>query len=275
MLVLFSSLFLTLPVANAESTYIPEYLQSISVQIIMANSKASGVVFTRKDSTKTNDISFVWTAGHAFHGTNNIVLFNMVGTNPPIVNHANIGQRIVKDGETAGTNIVGAELIKLSHDEDGIDIALLQLTNKFFGSNTVVFDLSEKAPRIGTPLYSVSGPFGLEGTFSEGVISRSGLNFDGNVFDQVNVIAYPGSSGGGVFSTNGECIGLINSVLAPQLGYIVPIRTIIKWAKKENLEWAINPKIEIPKTEELKQIPLYSSTHTNKPPIIIFELKIN
>jgi S1-C subfamily serine protease len=240
---------------------VPEYAQSISVKISTPESHGSGVVFTRKDSTGTNLISFVWTAGHLFTPRSEsvgIFFLGMTGTNAPIIDHAEIIQNVVVNGESqpAGSNIL-ARIIKISAEHKN-DIALLQLEKPFFNTNTVVFDLSTNIPIVGERLYNVSAPFGIDGTVSEGIFSFIGRKKEGYLYDQTSCVVYPGSSGGGYFLTNGVCVGLANIMRAPSINFMVPVRRLREWAKTENIEWALDPSLPIPTDAEIRAIKMKS-----------------
>ena len=257
-------LFSFMGVSKADSiTNMPEYLQSISVQVKTSKNFGSGVVLTRPDSTGTNMVSFIWTAGHLFdlNPSNDIIdifFYGLINTNSTIIDHAEIIQSIVVDGVSvpAGSNIL-ARVIKLSVESKN-DIALLELEKPFFNTHTAVFDLSSNIPRVGDHIYSVSSPFILEQSFSEGVFSFIGRIREGYLYDQTDCVIYPGSSGGGFFLTNGLCVGLASVMRAPNLNMMVPIRRIKKWAKTEHIEWALNPALPIPTEAEIEKIEIKS-----------------
>ena len=67
------------------------------------------------------------------------------------------------------------------------------------------------------------------------------------VFDQVTAVAFPGSSGGGMFlKANGEYIGMLTQGVMKLQGFnfIVPLRRINAWAKEAKVEWAIDHDCE-------------------------------
>ena len=75
------------------------------------------------------------------------------------------------------------------------------------------------------------------------------------LFDQTTVTAFPGSSGGGVFLTDGQYIGMLVRGAGETFNLIVPIRRMAKWAKSEKIEWAMNPEKKAPKLEEIMKLP--------------------
>lgn len=250
-----------------------EYLQSISVIIKTVSVGGSGVVLTRKDSTGSNDISFVWSVGHLFEDTQtliipvvNINIFNLFNSSSNLFSlktnsvnilksYATIYQEYSTNGEVTGTNFGLLKLIKFSPSEKD-DISLSLIDGQFFNTNSVRFDLSDRIPRIGEKLYNLSYPYG-QMTFSEGVFSAIGKNISGYVYDQSSCVCYPGSSGGGYYTIDGLCVGLVDMVNAPSINYMIPIRKIKKWALDNHLEWAIDPSLPIPSTEELEKLTIH------------------
>lgn len=57
--------------------------------------------------------------------------------------------------------------------------------------------------------------------------------------DQASMIIIPGSSGGGVFDMDGNCIGLAVGAAGPGVSVYVPLRRIYAWACEVGLEWAL------------------------------------
>lgn len=60
---------------------------------------------------------------------------------------------------------------------------------------------------VGDTIYAVGNPRGLEGTFSEGIVS-SIRNIDSQVILQITAPISPGSSGGAVLNEHGEVVGV-------------------------------------------------------------------
>lgn len=242
----------------AESDVI-EHLENISVKIKVNDGSGSGTIFTRKDSTGTNDITFIWTCAHLFSHVEDVfsmMFFGQFTTNTPIIDHAIIIQNLFnKDGAVCGSTNRLAKVIKYSDGETGQDLALLQLDGRFFNKDTVIFNLTGKPARIGTPLLTVASPRGKTQSFSRGDISMvGGSSLKGNVLDQTTCVVYPGSSGSGIFTTDGKYVGMVTIMEEPNINFMIPIRRIQEWAKKEHIEWAIDPGVSMPTEKELKSI---------------------
>ncbi len=244
---------------------IPQYLENISVTVKTPDSIGSGVVFTRKDSTGTNDITFVWSAGHIVSDKEEIIVnftIPLIVTNAPVlIKEVSILQPVIEDGRLIKYNSMVADVIKIS-DNDGEDLSIMRIRGKFYNTNTTNFYYGKKIPKMGTQFDTIGSPDNEKGSFSTGVCSFVGRVFEGRVFDQTTLVVYPGSSGGGVFlASNGQCVGITTIMSAPSINYMVPIRRMISWAKRENVEWALNPNVPIPTEKELKLLPLMDTTH--------------
>lgn len=73
--------------------------------------------------------------------------------------------------------------------------------------------VSYKTLRVGQRVYAVGAPQGLDLTISDGLVS--GIRINGGMFPiiQTNTPISPGSSGGGLFDTSGQLIGITTASL--------------------------------------------------------------
>tara|TARA_Y100001938_G_scaffold87883_1_gene120413 strand:- start:81 stop:458 length:378 start_codon:yes stop_codon:yes gene_type:complete len=92
-----------------------------------------------------------------------------------------------------------------------------------------------------------------------GIVSQVGRTLGKMEFDQTTVTAFPGSSGGGVFTEEGEYVGMIVRGAGEGFNLMVPIRRIRTWAEENDLEWALDPSIEAPSLSKIKNIPVEDS----------------
>jgi hypothetical protein len=83
---------------------------------------------------------------------------------------------------------------------------------------------SSNAAQVGDTVYSLSNPLGLQGTLSQGIISGI-RQLDGYRLLQITAPISHGSSGGPLFNTNGEVIGITAAVLegGQSLNFAIPI----------------------------------------------------
>ena len=79
------------------------------------------------------------------------------------------------------------------------------------------------------------------------------------VFDQVTAVAFPGSSGGGMYiKANGVYVGMLTQGVMKLQGFnfIVPVRRIHAFAKAAKIEWAIDPNAKMPTLKEIEAMPV-------------------
>lgn len=105
------------------------------------------------------------------------------------------------------------------------DIALL----KVVASSPALKLGQEKSPAVGDKVYVVGNPLGLEGTFSEGIVSGLRRNGDDSIIQMTAPIS-PGSSGGPVMDEKGSVIGVAVATFkdGQNLNLAVPIAYVSK-----------------------------------------------
>ena len=100
------------------------------------------------------------------------------------------------------------------------DIAVLKIDAKDLP--TVVFAPAKQQPQVGEWVLAIGSPFGFENTVTAGVVSAVGrsLHDDSAVpFIQTDVAVNPGNSGGPLFNTRGEVIGINSQIYSRSGGY--------------------------------------------------------
>jgi S1-C subfamily serine protease len=247
---------------------VSSYLQNISVTVKAGSGSGSGVVFTReiKDGDKTKNVNFVWTAAHVLEGIRNVRTF--IDTEGHVkktveFQDAEIRKKIIEAGRTVGQLEMDAKVIKYSDAKNGEDLALLMIRKIGFVEDTAKFyyDEEEKGVSLGTQLYHVGSLLGENGSNSmtTGIMSQIGrtVSLSGGskvLFDQTTVTAFPGSSGGGVFLTDGKYMGMLVRGAGETFNLIVPVRRMRKWAVEENILWAMDPKAKAPTLNEIEKL---------------------
>lgn len=238
------------PASQPDKVLIAERLAQVSVNVHASKGMGTGVLLTRhtKDGKK---LHLVLTAAH-------VVACNRAVT--PSAEGPKISFEPLKvvvtfrhNGEVVRQNVYAAEIIQYSNAETGRDLALLKIVDPTFPDIDTPFDLSVLRP--GTDLFHCGNMFGLSESFSAGVVSQTGRRIMGKLFDQVSMTIYPGSSGGGVFTADGRCIGIAVLLRAPGLGFIVPAREVDAWANRAGCRWVTNPSIKID-SEKLAKWPI-------------------
>lgn len=268
------ALVLTIPALNAEDPTpttadpkpaiqtVAEHLQDISVTIVaknvMGGGEGSGVIKTRKNE-KGELVNYVWTAAHVVDNLRKTrqVIDSKSGSSKTVVefNDAIVVKSLVEEGRTVGKVEFFAQIVRYSADED---LALLRIRKKNFGNASVQFYLDKDIPVVGTKLLHVGSLLGQLGSNSmtEGIMSQHGRLINGVVFDQTTVTAFPGSSGGGVYLTDGKLVGLVLRGAGETFNLIGPVRRMHDWAKRANVEWALDDNVPMPSEEDLKKLPV-------------------
>jgi serine protease Do len=98
------------------------------------------------------------------------------------------------------------------------DVAVLRIDAK----NLPVVPIGRSSDlRVGEWVLAIGSPFGLESSVTAGVVSAKGRAIDdGNVpFIQTDVAVNPGNSGGPLFNTRGEVIGINSQIYSQTGGY--------------------------------------------------------
>lgn len=255
--------------AIAQEGNISTYLQDISVTIKTERGSGSGVIFSREIESQEGkkNVNFVWTAAHVLEGIRSVrSILDIEGKTlkKPVFKDVQIVKKLIEDGITVGELSMDATVVKYSDATDGEDLALLMIKKFNFVDVSATFykDEAKTGLPLGTQLYHVGSLLGESGanSMTTGIMSQVGrmlaLNSSTKVlFDQTTVTAFPGSSGGGVFLTNGQYIGMLVRGAGETFNLIVPVRRMAKWAASEKIEWAIDPNVKAPSLEEINKLP--------------------
>ena len=137
-----------------------------------------------------------------------------VVTNNHVVDNANTIKVQMSDGRKFDAKVVGKD--------PRSDIALIQIQDP---KNLTAIKLADSdALRVGDYTVAIGNPFGLGETVTSGIVSalgRSGLNAENyENFIQTDAAINRGNSGGALVNLNGELIGIITAILAPDGGNI-------------------------------------------------------
>jgi len=244
-----------------------DYLQDVSVTIVsegkFSRGEGSGVIFSRKDASG-NTVNFIWTAAHVIDNLRSERKVIVNGAPKTLVEFkdAKIVKVIRQNGRAVGQLELDAEVVKYSDADDGHDLALLKVRKLNFVDDTVKFYLEKEIPKLGTDLWHVGSLLGQMGSNSmtDGIYSQTGRlikSLNKHVFDQTTVAAFPGSSGGGVFlKSDNKYVGMLVRGAGETFNLIVPARRMVEWATKNNIMWALDPKVKLPTDDELAKIPV-------------------
>jgi len=122
------------------------------------------------------------------------------------------------------------------------DVAILK-----FEAHDIPFAGEGDSDKIedGEKIFAIGNPMGLESTISEGIVSKAKRELNGMEFIQFTAPISSGSSGGGLFDSSGNVIGvttmslditpeLQKEALAQNLNFAVPVNLINKVRKRED-----------------------------------------
>jgi S1-C subfamily serine protease len=231
--------------ARADMNEISEQLDRVSVTVHCADGTGSGVIINRDGNT------YVLTAGHvvaANRKTRSAIKDGSVKIETDYQDLSVLTQ-VIEQGRIVGSASYDAEVIAYSSADYGDDVAVLKLRKQGAFADTTKFSKEDHVPP-GTELYhvgSMGGDFGAN-SFTTGVLARTGRLIEGKVYDQTTVTAFPGSSGGGVFTTKGEYIGmLVRGGIVGTFNFITPLRRLKQWAASAHVEFIFDASKPIEK----------------------------
>ena len=269
---------LVLSTLSAYAQSVAQHLQDISVTIKSGFSEGSGVLITREIALKEGSdekikINFVVTCAHVVDNLRSTRQIIESGKPKTIVEFqdAQIVKELVENGRKVGELKMDAKVILYSHAENGEDLAILMVRKRGFVSANTEFYLEDKTVDIGTNLFHVGSLLGQSGanSMTAGIMSQVGrvLNLgsgDGTVFDQTTVTAFPGSSGGGVFLTDGKYVGMLVRGAGETFNLIVPVRRMQSWVQSRGIEWVLDPNAPMPTLEYIKKMEVENESSEHK-----------
>mgnify|MGYP001604824848 CR=1 FL=1 len=245
-----------------------KHLQDISVTVRCSGSEGSGVIKNRtiKNGDKEEVVSYILSAAHVVSGARKTrtVVDSKTGQNKTLIEFADadIVQILIENDRKVGEYKLSAEVLRYSDSEFGEDLALLRLRKRnFVNKNTSVrFYNEDKLPPVGENLYHLGSFLGTIGanSLASGIISAHGRVLpNGKVFSQSSAVAFPGSSGAGMYlKDDGRYIGMLVRGHESNFNYYIPMPRIKNWAKRTGVEFILDDNIEVPSDKELFKSPI-------------------
>lgn len=145
-------------------------------------------------------------------------------TSSHVINDSTYIEVTTSKGET-----YKAEIIKSENEND--DLALLKINPTKPLTATIKLGDSSIV-KVGQKVLAIGNPFGFNGTLTTGIVSR--IDYERNKI-QTDAAINPGSSGGPILNTNGEVIGISQSIFNPDnnksnigIGFAVPANEVKK-----------------------------------------------
>ena len=124
----------------------------------------------------------------------------LVLTNAHVIGSASQVTVRLADGRQFSGQVVG-------YADESLDLAAVQID----GGDTVfpVIPLANTVTQVGQQAFAIGNPFGLQGTFTVGIVSR--IDSERGLI-QTDAAINPGNSGGPLLNRNGELIGVNTSI---------------------------------------------------------------
>src|SRR5438309_64769 len=182
--------------ATAASIYKQDSPGVVTITVNLLNGQAvgSGIVLDTKGDILTN--------AHVLSGGQSI-------------------QVAFSDGTTATGTLVGSNT--------GADLAVIRVSVAASTLHPLTLG-SSASVKVGETVYAIGSPFGLSGSFTEGIVSNIGQTAaaSGANLIQTDAAINPGNSGGPLVNSDGQVIGINNSIESPVdgsvgVGFAIPI----------------------------------------------------
>jgi hypothetical protein len=124
---------------------------------------------------------------------------------------------------------------KLRYQDAARDLCQLHLDDVFPSGKPVSGYVLSKQLEVGQSVFAIGSPRGLEHTISRGIVSalREMKEEAGNLI-QTDAAVSPGSSGGGLFDSEGRLIGIVTFQFkdAQNLNFAIPADWVLELAKR-------------------------------------------
>jgi serine protease Do len=165
--------------------------------------------------------------GEVMHGLGSGFIISADGevvTNNHVVEGATDIKVRLEDGREFAAHVVGTDPMT--------DVALIKLDN---ASDLPVATLGTADHlRVGDAVVAVGNPFGLGGTVTSGIVSALDRDIHSGPYDsfiQTDAAINKGNSGGPLFNTGGDVVGMNTAIFSPSggsvgIGFSVPVQTI-------------------------------------------------
>lgn len=243
----FALVLFLLPIKSLAGDY--EYCSSrcVTIRAIHYNGETggegSGVVFIRNNRT------FVWTAAH--------VVESVYKTWEEKYQDVEVRQYVTQSGQEVGFNSSKAKILKIStFDNDGHDLALLEVYRKDMLKKTCEFQSRDFIPKVGSRTINIGSIHGTRypNTFVKGYIGLVGKKFDWgidktNLFDMIVQSCDKGQSGSAIFDKKTKkVIGILNlgiNSYNTSTCLIIPVRRMYDFAEENDCLWALDRNVSI------------------------------
>ncbi len=151
-------------------------------------------------------------------------------TNYHVIENAEVVNVVLFDNTETEADIIGGD--------ETTDIALIKIEPPF-ELDKVTFGNSDSI-RVGDWVLAIGNPFGLGGSVTAGIVSAKSRDIAAGPYDnfiQTDAAINQGSSGGPMFNTKGEVIGINTALFSTSgnnmgIGFAIPINTV-EWIVRQ------------------------------------------
>ncbi len=151
-------------------------------------------------------------------------------TNYHVIENAEVVNVVLFDNTEVEADIIGGD--------ETTDVALIKIEPPF-ELDKVTFGDSDSI-RVGDWVLAIGNPFGLGGSVTAGIVSAKSRDIEAGPYDnfiQTDAAINQGSSGGPMFNTKGEAIGINTALFSTSgnnmgIGFAIPINTV-EWIVKQ------------------------------------------
>lgn len=114
-----------------------------------------------------------------------------------------------------------------------LDLALLKVELPETYRPVIVYLADDDRLRDGDPVFAIGSPLGLERSVSQGIVSRCNRAESGLTYIQTTAQLNPGNSGGPLFNSQGQVVGVTNMKImgGEGLGFAIPVRYVIDFLR--------------------------------------------
>jgi hypothetical protein len=238
----------------------PQKLIQASVVVMTpGGGSGSGVVF------RNGNQSFVWTNAHVVASTKSVkhLVDPLTGEKKRYEKFADVklSQETVSKGRVTGSTFQNAKVIRFNEE---IDVALLMVYEEGWPEQGTTF--VKRLPKEGEEIWHVGAPCGPQNANSllPGTIAKVGRLQENVLWDHVTTQGFWGCSGGGMFlKHSGECVGIMSRFAGVYQGnmtfgnfYIVPARSIVDFAWRVTVPFAVTTDVEVPSIDKIMAFPI-------------------
>ncbi|GAC1332370.1 MAG: DegQ family serine endoprotease [Beijerinckiaceae bacterium] len=220
LLAAFSIACLALPASAAESDTYADIIAKVLPSVVNISIKGMG-----ETPMMDNQAKSVAYAPHIVDlvGSGSIVdSTGLIVTNKHVIDNAYEIMVTLQDGTTVNARLLGKGL--------GFDLAVLKIEVGYPLPAIKVGD--SDALRVGDRVFAVGNPLGLKSSVTSGIVSALHRDLNGSPYDefiQTDAAINHGNSGGPLFNTKGEVIGINNQIYSESatsgsigLGFAIP-----------------------------------------------------